>query len=86
VDLSIASNPLVDDDAVLALLLLNKLSYLSILDTGIGMTGLRRMAWTVHEENRVIGIEIPTVCEFYIDSKSFYLLRKVKYLTTRRPV
>lgn len=68
-DLSIASNPLINDDAVCALLLLCRLSYLSILDTGIGMVGLRRMAWTIHREDRVIGIEIPTICEFYIDSK-----------------
>jgi hypothetical protein len=69
VDLSIASNPLIGDDAVPALLLLRKLSYLSILDTGIGMVGLRRMTWTIHKEDRVIGIEIPTICEFYIDSE-----------------
>ena len=69
-DLSIASNPLVGDDAVSALLLLRKLSYLSILDTGIDMVGLRRMARTIQEEDRVIDIEIPTICEFYIDSKS----------------
>jgi hypothetical protein len=74
VDLRIASNPLVDDNAVSALLLLRKLAYLSILDTGIGMAGLRRMAWAIHAEDRVIGIEIPTVCEFYIDSKSFVSL------------
>jgi hypothetical protein len=73
VDLSIASNPLVNDDAAPALLLLFKLSYLSILDTGIGMAGLRLMARTIHEERRVIGIEIPTVCEYYIDSKSLFL-------------
>lgn len=67
--LSIACNPLIDDNAVPALLLLCKLSYLSIIDTGIGMSGLRVLAGTIHEEDRVIDIEIPTVCEFYIDSE-----------------
>jgi hypothetical protein len=83
VELSIASNPLIGDDAVPALLLLRKLSYLSILDTGIGMVGLRRMTWTIHEEDRVIGIEIPTICEFYIDSKSssrFYSQKQMNVL------
>ena len=68
-DLSIASNPLIDDDAAPALLLLSRLSYLSIIDTGIGMAGLRRLAETIYREDRAIAIEIPTVCEFYIDSK-----------------
>jgi hypothetical protein len=70
--LSIASNPLIDDHAVPALLLLCKLSYLSIVDTGIGMNGLRLLAGTIHEEDRIIDIEIPTVCEFYIDSELQY--------------
>lgn len=67
--LSIATNPDIDDDAVPALLLLSKLSMLSILDTSIGMVGLRRLAYTIDSEQRVIDIEITEVCETYVDSK-----------------
>lgn len=38
------------------------------------MEGLRRLAYTIHEEDRAVKIEIPTVCEFYVDSELPYLL------------
>lgn len=69
VSLDIASNPCINDSSVCALLLLFKLEFLSICDTGIGMVGLRELAKTIVLENRVIDIEIPTVCEFYVDSE-----------------
>jgi hypothetical protein len=72
--LCIAMNPQITDDAVPALLLLSKLTFLSILDTNINMPGLRRLARTIYDENLVIDIEIPTVCEIYVDSKYFILL------------
>jgi len=66
--LSIGSNPAIDDDAVPALLFLSKLSFLSILDTSIHMPGLRRLARTIYDQDRIIDIEIPTACEEYVDS------------------
>ncbi|KAJ7897412.1 hypothetical protein B0H13DRAFT_2337944 [Mycena leptocephala] len=58
--LSIATNPHIDDDAVPAILLLSKLSFLTILDTSIDMPGLRQLAQTIYDESRVIDIEIPS--------------------------
>ncbi|KAJ7765843.1 hypothetical protein DFH07DRAFT_810015 [Mycena maculata] len=66
--LSIATNPHIDDDAVPAILLLSKLSFLTILDTSIDMPGIRRLAQVICAERRVIDIEIPSACERYIDS------------------
>ncbi|KAJ7266568.1 hypothetical protein C8J57DRAFT_1068466 [Mycena rebaudengoi] len=66
--LSIATNPHIDDDAVPALLLLSKLSFLTILDTSIHMPGVRRLAQTIFDDRRVIDIEIPSECERYIDN------------------
>ena len=74
VSLDIASNPCINDSSVCALLLLSNLKFLSICDTGIGMVGLRELAKTIVLEDRIIDIEIPTVCEFYIDSKWFLLI------------
>ncbi|KAG6840336.1 hypothetical protein C0991_007337 [Blastosporella zonata] len=64
--LSLGSNPAINDDAVPALLLFSKLAFLCILDTGIGMPGLRRLACTIYDEGRIIDIEIPTACEVYV--------------------
>ncbi|KAL1721344.1 hypothetical protein EV715DRAFT_195328 [Schizophyllum commune] len=66
--LSVAGNADVDDDAVPALILLQKLSYLSVLDTTIGMAGLRRFAQVIMDEDRNMEIEIPQECEDYIDT------------------
>lgn len=67
--LSISSNPLITNDAVPALLVLSHLSFLSILDTSIDMHGLRLLAKTIQREERAIDIQIPIVCDEYIDSK-----------------
>ncbi|KAG6918415.1 hypothetical protein DXG01_014594 [Tephrocybe rancida] len=64
--LSIGSNPAINDEAVPALLLLSKLTFLSILDTSVLMPGLRRLAGTIHDEQRAIDIEIPSACEEYV--------------------
>ena len=69
--LSLAKNPNIDNEAVPAILLLSKLSFLSIFDTSIEMTGLRRLAETIFEDNRSVNVEIPFVCEAYIDSTRF---------------
>ncbi|KAJ7646206.1 hypothetical protein B0H17DRAFT_959163 [Mycena rosella] len=68
--LSIATNPLVDDDAIPALLLLPKLSFLTILDTAITMPGLRRLAQGIAEAHRVLDIEVPAPCERYVENLS----------------
>lgn len=67
-ELSVATNPYIDDDAIPAITLLAKLTFLSILDTSIEMPGLRRLANTIDKEQRVVDIEIPETCETYIDS------------------
>ncbi|KAJ7146769.1 hypothetical protein C8R44DRAFT_758128 [Mycena epipterygia] len=73
--LSIANNSRIDDDAVPAILLLSKLSFLTILGTSIEMPGIRRFAQTIFDDRRVIDIEIPFACELYVDNMaSHYLL------------
>ena len=69
--LSLAKNPNIDNEAVPAILLLSKLSFLSIFDTSIEMIGLRRLAETIFEDNRAVNVEIPIICEAYIDSTCF---------------
>ncbi|KAJ7315335.1 hypothetical protein DFH08DRAFT_715623 [Mycena albidolilacea] len=66
--LSIATNPHIDDDAIPALVLLSKLFFLTILDTSIDMPGIRRLAKTIYDERRIIDIEIPSECDRYIDN------------------
>ena len=72
--LSLAKNPDIDNEAVPAILLLSKLSFLSIFDTSIEMIGLRRLAETIFDDNRTVNVEIPLVCEAYIDSMCFGLV------------
>ncbi|KAK0470315.1 uncharacterized protein EV420DRAFT_1499782 [Desarmillaria tabescens] len=66
--LSVATNPDIDNDAIPALLLLSRLSFLSIQDTSIDMPGLRRLAQVINREGRIIDVEIPGACEHYIDN------------------
>ncbi|KAG7444695.1 uncharacterized protein BT62DRAFT_951706 [Guyanagaster necrorhizus] len=66
--LSVATNPDIDNDAIPALLLLSRLSFLSIQDTSIDMAGLRRLAHVINHEGRIIDVEIPETCEHYIDN------------------
>ncbi|RXW18771.1 hypothetical protein EST38_g7084 [Candolleomyces aberdarensis] len=73
--LSVATNPDVTSVSAPALLLLVNLDFLSILDTGVDMVGLRTLAGTIFEESRNIDIEIPYACEAYIDNlQSMYLV------------
>ncbi|KAF7335460.1 hypothetical protein MVEN_02199300 [Mycena venus] len=73
--LSIATNPHIDDDAIPAIIMLFKLSFLTILDTSIDMPGIRRLAQTIFDEQRVIDIEIPSACDRYVENlASQYLL------------
>lgn len=69
--LSLATNPDVTSESASAMLLLVNLEFLSILDTGVDMAGLRILAGTIFEESRNIDIEIPYACETYIDSKYY---------------
>ncbi|KAK0204366.1 hypothetical protein DFS33DRAFT_1319557 [Desarmillaria ectypa] len=66
--LSVATNPDIDNDAIPALLLLFRLSFLSIQDTSIDMPGLRRLAQVINREGRIIDVEIPGACGHYIDN------------------
>jgi hypothetical protein len=60
----------VSDDAVGALLCLRRLRFLSLIDTGVGMPGLRRFASAMHAERRAVDVAIPVHCEEYVRSKS----------------
>ncbi|KIJ62914.1 hypothetical protein HYDPIDRAFT_157081 [Hydnomerulius pinastri MD-312] len=74
--LDLSNNPMIDDDAIPALILFKNLDYLSIVGTGIKMPGLRRLATPTQKEGREIAIEIPSVCEKYIDNiEKEYLLQ-----------
>jgi len=46
-ELYIGANPRVNDDVVTPLLMLSKLSRLSLVDTGVSLRGLRRLAVSV---------------------------------------
>ncbi|KAF9027143.1 hypothetical protein BDZ89DRAFT_1067141 [Hymenopellis radicata] len=77
--LTVAINPDVNNDAIPALILLTKLTYLSILDTNVDMIGLRRLAHTINQEGRIIDVEMPEHCEHYLDNLDS------KYLVKLRP-
>ena len=47
IELYIGANPRVDDDVITPLLMLSKLSRLSVVDTGVSIQGLRRFAVSV---------------------------------------
>ncbi|KAG6812249.1 hypothetical protein H0H92_003705 [Tricholoma furcatifolium] len=72
--LSIGSNPAINDDAASAIQLLSKLTFLSILDTGFLMPGIRRIAQTIADENRIINVEVPSACTEYIRGECEFLL------------
>jgi len=63
-------NPGINNEAVPAILILHRLSFISIQYTGIDMAGLRKIADVVGQEKRVIRIRLPFSCENYIKSKS----------------
>ncbi|KIJ14357.1 hypothetical protein PAXINDRAFT_26423, partial [Paxillus involutus ATCC 200175] len=81
--LDLSKNPKIDDDAIPALILFENLQYLSIFDTGVLMPGLRRLAVAIQEGGRIIDIEIPSICEAYIDNlDKQYLLQPAPPLIT----
>ena len=69
--MDIAYNEGIDDDAVPALLILGKLQYLSLLDTNITMSGVRRLASALDNTGRFAEVEIPSDCEEYLNSTLF---------------
>jgi hypothetical protein len=73
--LHLEENPSIDDDAVPALLLLNKLRFLSLLDTGVHMPGIRRLAAVLKTESRRLDVTIPLMCEDYLNRMSRATLR-----------
>ncbi|KAJ7081613.1 hypothetical protein B0H15DRAFT_854440 [Mycena belliarum] len=72
--LSIATNPNIDDDAMPALLVLSKLTFLTLLDTNVNMPGLRRLAQVISDGHRIFDIEIPLACEHYIANMATHYL------------
>jgi hypothetical protein len=52
IELYIGANPRVDDDVITPLLMLSKLSRLSVVDTGVSIQGLRRFAVSVDGAGR----------------------------------
>lgn len=52
IELYIGANPRVDDDVITPLLMLSKLSRLSLVDTGVGIQGFRRFAISVEGTGR----------------------------------
>ncbi|EGN99408.1 hypothetical protein SERLA73DRAFT_182380 [Serpula lacrymans var. lacrymans S7.3] len=73
--LYLAFNPKINNDAIPVLEIFLSLSFLSLFDTGIDMSGLRRLALVICKDNRVVDIEIPVCCEEYIDNlQSKYMI------------
>ncbi|KAJ4000693.1 hypothetical protein F5050DRAFT_368366 [Lentinula boryana] len=83
--LDLSQNPCITDDAIpaLCLCITSKLRFLGLVGTSIGMPGLRRMAKLIQKEERIVDIEIPEVCESYIDDiPNIYLMQPQPPLIT----
>lgn len=52
---------------------MTKLRFLSLIDTGIGMPGIRRLALHVREAHRRIDMIMPNKCEEYLHSTFSFL-------------
>jgi hypothetical protein len=68
--LHLEENPNTNDDAVPPLLCLSKLLFLSLIDTGLRMDGVRRLALSLEEAGRAVDVTVPLACEEYISSSS----------------
>ncbi|KAH8101836.1 hypothetical protein BXZ70DRAFT_79817 [Cristinia sonorae] len=66
-ELDIAFNPAVTDDAIPALLILHKLRFLTVLNTGIGMPGLRAFCAAIVGRKHSMELEVPRECEIYVE-------------------
>ncbi|KAJ3742563.1 hypothetical protein DFH05DRAFT_1501226 [Lentinula detonsa] len=83
--LDLSQNPCITDDAIpaLCLCITSKLRFLGLVGTSIGMPGLRRMAKLIQKEERIVDVEIPEVCELYIDNiPNIYLMQPQPPLIT----
>ncbi|PCH42550.1 hypothetical protein WOLCODRAFT_72130 [Wolfiporia cocos MD-104 SS10] len=67
-ELAIEMNPLIDDDAIPALIALPMLWFLSFSDTSIGMPGLRKLAMAMKRRGDYPDLEVPRACEEYINN------------------
>ncbi|KAH7903437.1 hypothetical protein BJ138DRAFT_1131374 [Hygrophoropsis aurantiaca] len=83
--LDLALNPNIDNDAIPVIMLFSKLSYLSLFGTSIDMSGLRRLAALIHEEHRILDIEIPSECEEYLDDLHYRCLLDIEAPLTTEP-
>ncbi|KIY68015.1 hypothetical protein CYLTODRAFT_352175 [Cylindrobasidium torrendii FP15055 ss-10] len=83
--LNLATNPHIDNDAIPALLILKKLSFFSILDTGVDVVGLRRLARVIHDEERIVDVEIPDEGERYLNCIHSKYLVKIQPPLISRP-
>jgi len=69
-ELYIGANPRVNDDVVTPLLMLSKLSRLSLVDTGISLQGLRRFAISVDGAGHAhLRIHLSPEWIYYLESK-----------------
>ena len=80
-ELDVAFNTDIDDDAIPALVCLLKLRFLTLLDTRVGMPGLRRLCAAIAQRPYAVELEVPQRCEIYIDSKIDTLLYDARALT-----
>ena len=80
-ELDVAFNTGIDDDAIPALVCLLKLRFLTLLDTRVGMPGLRRLCAAIAQCPYAVELEVPRQCEIYIDSKIDALLYDAQALT-----
>ena len=87
VHFSIGKNPAINDDAIPALIMLKNLKLLILQGTQVDMGGLRRLASSIHSENRKLRIEIPLHCQHYLGRKLLVLSRRlIKLLTEHHMV
>lgn len=72
IELDVAFNPSINNDAVPALIILRKLRFLTLLDTRITMVGLRILCSAVQGNKYPIELEVPRECEIYVERKFRY--------------
>jgi hypothetical protein len=67
--LDLAGNMRVTDDCIPALLRLQRLRSVTLVETGVDMPGLRKFAKFVRDQGQVVEVEFPQSCEIYITSR-----------------
>lgn len=91
--LLINGNPGISDDAIPALILMDKLWVLGLEDTSVTMVGLRRLTTSVFNRCTLadkagidFSLSVPEGCNAYLDGKSRKSLMTVSLNTHRRPI